>query len=86
MKPAKTIMKVGGKLPAFTLVYCSAYSSTLKMEAICSSFSGLHCVISHIFITTAVRTSNPNSLRKVRKVSKKNTLGEVILKGSAGGV
>jgi hypothetical protein len=23
--------------PAFTLVYCSAYSSTLKMEAICSS-------------------------------------------------
>jgi hypothetical protein len=26
----------------FTLVYCSAYSSTLKMEAICSSETSVH--------------------------------------------
>jgi hypothetical protein len=44
--------------PAFTLVPCSAYSST-KMEA---TFNGLHGVISQntvLFITTGVRTSNP---------------------------
>jgi hypothetical protein len=53
--------------PAFTLVSCSSYFSTLKIEQICSSeklkswltFYGLHGVISQkmvLFITTAVRT------------------------------
>jgi hypothetical protein len=32
-----TYRLAGGKSPAFTLVYCSIYSSALKMEAICSS-------------------------------------------------
>jgi hypothetical protein len=53
-------------LPAFMLVSCLAYSSTLKMEATCFSetsvdFQGLHGVIFQkieLFITTAVRTSN----------------------------
>jgi hypothetical protein len=52
---------------AFTLVSCVVCSSTLKMEAICSSeirsiFNELHCVIFQnieLFITIAVRTSNP---------------------------
>jgi hypothetical protein len=52
----------------FTPVSFLAYSSTLKMEVTCSSetsvstFSGLHGIISQkieLFITTAVRTSNP---------------------------
>jgi hypothetical protein len=35
---ANTIRKTGGKQPpAFTLVSCSSYSSSLKMETICSS-------------------------------------------------
>jgi hypothetical protein len=46
---------------------CLAYSSTLKMEASCSSetsltFNGLHGIISQeieLSITTAVRTSHP---------------------------
>jgi hypothetical protein len=59
-----------GQVPlatCFTLVSCSAYPSTLKMEATCSpktslTFSGLHGVTSQkivLLITTAVRTSNP---------------------------
>jgi hypothetical protein len=51
--------------PAFTLVSCSAYFSTLKMEALCSSETsvdnGLYVDISQkmvLFIITAVRTSN----------------------------
>jgi hypothetical protein len=54
---------------AFTLVSCSAYSSTLKIEAIYPSetsvdFNGLHGVISQKiepFMTTADRTSNPTT-------------------------
>jgi hypothetical protein len=57
-------------LPAFTLVSCSANSSTLMMEAICSSETsvdfqnGLHVVISRkivIFVINVVRTLNPTS-------------------------
>jgi hypothetical protein len=52
------------------LVSCLAYSSTPKMEAICSSkrrltLNGLHGVVSHmigLFVTIGVRTSNPTSL------------------------
>jgi hypothetical protein len=51
----------------FTLVSCSTYASTLKIEVICSSetssiFNVLYGVISQrtgLFITTAERTSNP---------------------------
>jgi hypothetical protein len=51
----------------FMLVSCLAYSSTLKKKEACSSgtladFFGLHGVIAQrtkLFITTAVRTSNP---------------------------
>jgi hypothetical protein len=61
-------VKAEGK-PAFTVVSYSAYFSTVKLELICSSetsvdFSGLHGVIPQktvLFITTAVRTSNPTS-------------------------
>jgi hypothetical protein len=59
---------------AVTLVSCSAYSSTLKMEAIYSSetsvdFNGLHGVTSQkikLIITTAVRTSNSTCIIIVR--------------------
>jgi hypothetical protein len=49
---------------AYTLISCSAYFSTLKMEAIFSSetFNRLHGVIPQkivLFKTTAVRISNP---------------------------
>jgi hypothetical protein len=52
---------------AFSLVSCSAYSSTMKMGAVYSFkrwliFKGLYGVISQkieLFITTAVRTSYP---------------------------
>jgi hypothetical protein len=52
----------------FTLVSCLAYSYTLKMEVTCSSEMSVdlqrttECWISQkigVFITTAVRTSNP---------------------------
>jgi hypothetical protein len=48
-------------LAFFTLVLCLAYSSTLKMEAICSfeTLNVLHGVISKktaLFITTTVRS------------------------------
>jgi hypothetical protein len=54
-------------LPAFTLVSCLAYSSSLKMNATCPpkrrlTFDELHGVIFQkikLFITTAVRISNP---------------------------
>jgi hypothetical protein len=54
--------------PAFTLVSCSAYFSTLNMVT-CSyetsiDFSGLRGVISQkiqIFVTATARTSNPTS-------------------------
>jgi hypothetical protein len=56
-------------LPALTVVSCSDYSN-LKMEGICScetslTFNGLYGVISQkmvLFITAAVRTSNPTYL------------------------
>jgi hypothetical protein len=35
--PLKVGRRFGGSPPAFTLLSCSVYSSTLKMEAICSS-------------------------------------------------
>jgi hypothetical protein len=52
------------------LVSCSAYSWTLKMKATFPlkrrlTFKGLHGVISQeieLFITTAVRTSNPTTM------------------------
>jgi hypothetical protein len=63
-KPSKK--QRGNHSSTFPLVPCSAYSSTLKMEAICSpkrrlTFNGQHGVISQkivLFITTAVKTSN----------------------------
>jgi hypothetical protein len=62
-------------LLAFTLVSCWAYSSTLKMEAICSSkcwlpFNGLHGVIPQkveLFIITAVSASNPAYLDLIHR-------------------
>jgi hypothetical protein len=47
--------------PALTLVSCLAYPSNLKMEATCSSLSGLHGVISHK-LELFVRTSNITAL------------------------
>jgi hypothetical protein len=52
---------------AFTLVSCSAYSSTQKMEAICSSEMSVDFQRTTrrysqkivLFITPALRTSNP---------------------------
>jgi hypothetical protein len=56
-------------LPALTLVPCSAYSSTMKMEAICSFETSVDFQRTTrryipedtilLLITTAVRTSNP---------------------------
>jgi hypothetical protein len=57
--------------PALMHFSCLAYSSTLKMEATCSSkmsVSGLHSVISKkmkLFITTVVRTSHPTNDRVI---------------------
>jgi hypothetical protein len=50
--------------PAFSLVSCSAYSSTLKMEAICHGITSQKIVV--LFITTAVRTSNPTNVNLIR--------------------
>jgi hypothetical protein len=58
--------------PAFTLVYCLAYCSTLKMEAICSSETSgdfqrttrRYIPEDSISISTAVRTSKPTSCSK----------------------
>jgi hypothetical protein len=55
--------------PAFTLVSCSAHSSTLKKVALCSSETSVdfQCTTRRLsqkivlFITTAVRTSNPTT-------------------------
>jgi hypothetical protein len=53
--------------PAFRLLSCSAYSSTLKMEAICSSETSVDIQRTTrryktvFFVTTAVRTSNPTT-------------------------
>jgi hypothetical protein len=60
-KPSKLCLP-----PAFMLVSCLAYSSTLKLDVTCSSefqltFNRLHGVISQkleLFITTAVITSD----------------------------
>jgi hypothetical protein len=66
------IIRIDGKCnritrlaPAFKLIYCLVYS-TLKMEAIYSTETSIdfqvHSIISQkklLFITTALRTSNP---------------------------
>jgi hypothetical protein len=59
------------------------FSSTLKMEALCSSerpllLNGLHGVISQktiLFITTAVKTSNPTYERVVLIASSLDHIG-----------
>jgi hypothetical protein len=43
--------------PAFTLVSCSVYSPTLKMEAICSSETSVRIYQDTVSYPTAVRTS-----------------------------
>jgi hypothetical protein len=61
--------------PAFTLIPCSAYSLTLKMEAIYSSETSVdlpHCIISQkieLFITSAVRTSNAATVKVTKGCS-----------------
>jgi hypothetical protein len=51
--------------PDFKMVSCSTYSSTLKMEAVCSFGTSLDFQQTmpedskQLFIATAVRTSNP---------------------------
>jgi hypothetical protein len=45
--------------PAFTLVSFTAYSSILKIEAICSSETSVDFQRIVLFIPTVVRTSDP---------------------------
>jgi hypothetical protein len=68
MRQARNYAEAGSK-QSFTLVYCSAYFSTLKMEATFApkrqlTFAGLHGVLSQnteLFVITAVRKSNPTN-------------------------
>jgi hypothetical protein len=67
--------KIGKALPpALTLVFCLAYSTTLKMEATCSFETSVDFQrttrlytqkIERIFIATAIRTSNPTISSRV---------------------
>jgi hypothetical protein len=62
-----SVKLITSKAVSFMLVSCLAYSLTLNVEATCPPkrwliFGGPHGVISQkteLFITTAVRTSNP---------------------------
>jgi hypothetical protein len=70
VKPC-SLMKVNRRFGGTCRLYLQ--SSTLKMEAICSSetstFNGPHCIVSQnieLFLTTAVRNSNPTKYVSVQ--------------------
>jgi hypothetical protein len=52
-------------LSAFTLIYCSAYSSTLKMEAVCSSETSID------FQRTTRRYIPDNSTPKISEATRR---------------
>jgi hypothetical protein len=77
-KAANSVYLLAAQLFAcFMLVFCFAYSLTLKLEGICSckrrlAFTGLHRVILRnieLFIDTAVRTSSPRKISNVSNIS-----------------